>query len=113
MAHHGPNPFDFGDDDRPEFQKRQQRVRDLLTSVAEFRGAIGAFPEERLTDQDEGAIQFAIGERDGKVVVDFGTPVHWLGMTPQQAADFASAILKRACEVGRKSGQSIAFTIGT
>lgn len=25
--------------------------------------------------------------KDGKVVLDFGTPVAWVGMTPQQAAD--------------------------
>jgi hypothetical protein len=95
MAHHGPGPFEFGDKDKPEFQRRQQRLRDLMNSTAEFRGALGEHTHGHLTKDDEGAIQFAIGERDGKVVIDFGTPVHWLGMTPQQAADFASAVLRR------------------
>lgn len=111
MSNHGPKPFDFGDD-KPEFQKRQQRFRDFINSVADFRGAVGDFPEGRLTKDDEGAIQFAIGERDGKVVIDFGTSVHWLGMTPQQAADFASAVLKRARQVARENGETVGFTIG-
>lgn len=111
MAHHGPNPFDFGDDDRPQFQKRQELLRDLMNSTAKFRGAIGTHPEGQLVKEDEGAIQFAIGERDGKVIVDFGTPVHWLGMTPQQAADFASTILKRARQVARRNGETVGFTI--
>lgn len=110
MSNHGPNPFEFNDGDKPAFQKRQQLMRDLLSTTG-FRGAVGDFPEGVLTKDDEGSIQFAIGERDGKVVIDFGTPVHWLGMTPQAAADFASLVLKRAREVGRKRGNSIGFTI--
>jgi O-acetyl-ADP-ribose deacetylase (regulator of RNase III) len=86
-------------------------MRDLLNTTG-FRGALGDFPEGQLTKTDEGAIQFAIGEKDGKVVIDFGTPVHWLGMTPQQAADFASAIIKRAREAARKNGKTVGFTIG-
>jgi hypothetical protein len=109
MAHHGPNPF--APDEGPEFLNRQKLLRDLLNTTS-FRGAIGDFPHGKLTKDDEGSIQFSIGERDGKVVIDFGTPVHWLGMTPQQAADFASGILKWAHSVGRKQGQTIDFTIG-
>lgn len=112
MSDHGENPFPFNDEDRPEYQKRQQRFRDLAASAGDFRGALGTHTEKRLVDDDEGDIQFAIGERDGRVVIDFGTPVHWLGMTPQQASDFASAVLRRAREVGRKAGETVAFTIG-
>lgn len=109
MAHHGSTPFD-DDPDRPEFAKRRDLMRQLLTTT-EFRGALGEFPEGKLTQQDEGAIQFAIGEADGKVVIDFGTPVHWFGMTPQQAADLASTLLKKARLVARKNGESVGFTI--
>ena len=111
MSNHGNQPFPFDDEDKPEFQKRQERVRELLTSAAEFRGALGDFPEGMLCKTDEGAIQFAVGDKDGKVVIDFGTPVHWLGMTPQQAADFASTIFKHARLVARRHGQSVAIKI--
>lgn len=112
MSNHGNSPFKFGPEDLPEYQRRQQRIRELLTSTSDFRGALGEFPHGKIAKDDEGSLQFAIGERDGKVVIDFGTPVHWMGMTPQQAADFASAVLKRARQVARRTGETVGFTIG-
>ena len=111
MSHHGPNPFEDEKDDKPELQKRQQLFRDLLSSTAEFRGALGEFPEGKLVKEDEGSIQFAVGETDGKVVIDFGTPVHWLGMTPQEASEFASLVLKKVKLVARKNGETVTFVI--
>ena len=108
--HHGPNPFQ-DDPEKPVFQKRRELMRELLNTTG-FRGALGDFPLGQIAKDDEGAIQFAIGEKDGKVIIDFGTPVHWLGMTPQQAADFASAVIKRARTVARANGVTVGFTIG-
>lgn len=111
MAHHGSEPFD-GEPEHPEKKiARNKLMRELLDTTG-FRGALGEFPVGQLTKTDEGSIQFAIGEKDGKVVIDFGTPVHWIGLSPQQAADFASLLLKRAREAGRKAGVSIGLTIG-
>lgn len=111
MAHHGSEPFD-GEPEGPEKKiARNKLMRDLLSTTG-FRGALGDFPEGKLTKTDEGSIQFAIGEKDGKVVLDFGTPVHWVGMTPQQAAEFASTLIKRAREVARKNGETVSFVIG-
>lgn len=107
MSHHGTDPFDG-----PEFAKRHRMMRDLLNSAAEFRGAIGAYPDGKLTPFDEGSIQFAVGGQDGKVVMDFGTPVRWMGMTPQQAADLASDLMKWARLMGRKNGETITMRIG-
>lgn len=112
MSNHSSEPFDAEEPKRfEEVQKRNKLMRDLLDTTG-FKGALGDFPEGKLTKTDEGAIQFAIGEKDGKVIIDFGTPVHWVGMTPQQAADFASLVLKRAREAGRKAGVTVGFTIG-
>lgn len=104
MSHHGSDPFGGAPERKETFKK-------LLDSTA-FRGALGDFPEGQLNKTDEGAIQFAIGVKDGKVILDFGTPVAWVGMNPQQAADVASLLIKRAREAGRANGESIAFTIG-
>jgi hypothetical protein len=112
MAHHGPEPFDGIPEDPERRIARNKLMRDLLSTTG-FKGALGEFPEGKLTEADEGAIQFAIGEKDGKVVIDFGTPVHWLGMTSQQAAEFASILFKRAREVARKNGETISFVIGS
>lgn len=53
-----------------------------------------------------------IGVKNGKVVLDFGTPVAWVGMNPQQAADLASTLVRHAREAARASGQSVTFVIG-
>lgn len=111
MSHHGRNPFDGHDNEEPVFQKRAKLMRDLLNTTG-FRGAIGDYPDGQLGRADEGGIQFAIGEQDGKVVIDFGTPVHWLGMTPQQAAKLANTLLERARLVARKNGETVSFIIG-
>jgi len=57
-------------------------------------GATGKHPEGRLTPDDEGEIQFAVGHDKArrKIVLDFGTPVAWVGMTPAQAVDLAKCL---------------------
>ena len=66
-------------------------------------GPTGEFPEGKLTDQDEGEIKFAVGYTDGKVVIDFGGPVAWVGMSRDQAKELARSILKYADPVTRPS----------
>lgn len=112
MSHHGSEPFDGMPEDPERIRARKKLMNELMSSAKDFRGALGDFPEGKLTKTDEGSIQFSIGEKGGKVVLDFGTPVVWVGMNPQQAADLASTLLKHARAVGRKNGQTIGFTIG-
>lgn len=103
MGHHSEEPFN-----KEEFERLIQKMKD----TSDFRGAIGAYPQGMLTKSDEGAIQFAVGEKDGKVILDFGTPVSWIGMNAQDAADLAQTLFKWAREVGRKNGEVIHMTIG-
>lgn len=110
MSHHGSEPFDDFDPERKA--SREKMLRELMSSAKDFRGALGDFPEGQLTKTDEGSIQFAIGVKDGKVVLDFGTQVTWVGLNPQQAADLASLLLKRAREAGRQKGEVVSFTVG-
>lgn len=98
MSHHGNDKF-------PEELRRK------LLDTASFRGALGDFPSGKLTPSDEGAIQFGITAKDGKVVLDFGTPTAWIGMEPQQAADLAMAMLKHARAAGRASGKLVHFAL--
>ena len=112
MAHHGDRPFDGQKKIFEQFAgEREKLMRKLLTTTG-FRGALGEFPDGKLTPQDEGAIQFAIGSEGDKVVLDFGKQVHWVGMTPQQAAELASSLLKAARKVARKNGEMVSFEIG-
>lgn len=59
-------------------------------------GATGEFPDGKLTPTDEGEIRIAVGNKEGRVVLDFGTPTVWLGMEPQQARDLARSLFDHA-----------------
>lgn len=59
-------------------------------------GPTGQFPEGKLSEHDEGEIKIAVGHDKGKVIIDFGAKVTWLGFTPDQAEDIADALLKHA-----------------
>lgn len=61
-------------------------------------GATGTYPEGRFGEGDAGAIQFAIGSRAGRVVLDFGTPAYWVSMCPEQARDIAHMIMAAASQ---------------
>ena len=86
MAHHSVNPLL---DPAPEAQKL---------------GATGQYPEGKLNPDDEGEIAFAIGadKPNKKVLIDFGKPVAWIAMTPDQATQFARILIEKALEIGGK-----------
>ena len=59
-------------------------------------GPTGRFPGGKLTSNDEGEIALAVGVLKGKVVVNFGTPIASLGMSPAQAEQLAITLIRRA-----------------
>ena len=133
MAHHGDKPFDgkpqfesirrqLGDEmnPMPKFfqpedglgdEARKRALTRALLDTTQFIGAVGQHSQGKLTPHDEGDVQFRVGSENGKVILDFGTPVHWVGMDAQQAADLASSLLKWARIVGRKEGVTIAINL--
>ena len=108
MGHHGSDPFDHD----PKKLAQMQKLMAELKNTTSFRGALGEFPEGKVSASDEGAIQFGVTTKDGKVILDFGTPVAWVGMNPQDAADLASVLLKNAREAGRQRGEVVTIKIG-
>lgn len=88
-----------------------RKLRRALHDTTNFVGSTGVFPEGKLTKQDEGEIRFRVGSENDKVVLDFGTPVHWVGMSPKQAAEMASSLLKWARLVGRKQGKTVTLDL--
>lgn len=94
MSHHsqdgtmGQPIKDVLDDD-----KRRKAIEELMQSTL---GPTGKFPDGRVSKIDEGEIKFGIASHSGKVFMDFGKPVHSLGMTPQQAMDLAQMLIKKA-----------------
>ena len=63
-------------------------------------GATGNYPKGKLTKADEGEIQFMVGAKNDKVVLQFGTPVAWMGMTPEHAIDLGELLIQKAAQVG-------------
>lgn len=59
-------------------------------------GPTGQFPEGKISEDDDGEIQIAVGVRDGVVVIEFGTEVKWIGLPPTQAREIAAMMVKHA-----------------
>lgn len=45
----------------------------------------GTYPDDKIHATDEGATAFKIGEHDGRLILEFATPVKWLGFDPNAA----------------------------
>jgi hypothetical protein len=67
-------------------------------------GATGHYPEGALDETDQGELKLAIAAdpKAGKVLVNFGKPVAWFGMTPQQARELAESLRQRSYEAEGK-----------
>lgn len=59
-------------------------------------GATGMYPQGRVSMHDEGELKLAIAQDGINVVVNFGKPVAWLAIPPQEALQFSELIRKNA-----------------
>lgn len=91
MSHHGNNPFEA----IPNPESRE-RLRTIKEHLLDNTGKTGKFPEGKLAEGDEGEIMFAVGHQQGKVTMDFGKSVAWIGMNPDQAQALAMTIFNHA-----------------
>ena len=62
-------------------------------------GPTGAFPEGKLDPTDEGELQIAIYRNQGKVIINFGTQVEWLGFNAGQAIEIGKALIKHGKKI--------------
>lgn len=79
-----------------------EAINRLAKEMREQLGPTGQFPHGHLTEHDEGELAFAVLVKDGKVVIDFNHPVHWLGMTPEQAMELGKILIKRGKKLVKK-----------
>jgi hypothetical protein len=84
------------DPEMAEFVKRQFEQIRKATNLG--LGPTGQFPEGKLTQADKGEIKIAITSYQGKVVIDFGSQVTWIGFTPEQAEQMAHSLLEKAAK---------------
>jgi hypothetical protein len=63
-------------------------------------GAIVEHSKGKIKEDDEGDLKLAVGVDPNSlnVIIDFGYPVAWIGMSPDNAVDLASVLIKQAGE---------------
>lgn len=112
MAHHSPQ------DDAYMRDVQRRLVDQLKTRTAGMEqaldaseetirrlgafGATGEYTHGQVHPTDEGAIRLGVVAHEGKVFVDFGTPVVWFGMTPEQADELAASLMEQARQARRQ-----------
>lgn len=91
MAHHISDPILISD----ELKRRFETAPDGL-------GATGRYPEGKLNEHDEGEIAFAVAADlvHKKVLINFGKPVAFLGMTQKQAIELGAMLIAKAGQLG-------------
>lgn len=67
-------------------------------SNAEKIGPTGDYPQGRLNEKDEGALNIGLAMIDGNVMFNFGKPIVWFAMPPKEAYSFAENIIAKANE---------------
>lgn len=96
MSHHSGYPMDQNSED---YQKLLNDLGLIKTPPHPLGlGATGKFPAGKLNHNDEGGIMIGVTSKDGRVVIDFGKQVTWVGFTPEEAMQLAAIIVKRATE---------------
>jgi len=61
-------------------------------------GATGEFPEGKIDKHDEGALRYKVGadQKSQCVIMEFGTPVTWLGLPKKDAIALANSLFIHA-----------------
>ena len=92
MSHHSSKP--------PKEPFTKLPLKELFRKEAEKAGlgATGKFPEGQLDDTDEGELRLGVAAYKGKVVINFGKPIAWFAMTPEQADTVADMLRSKASE---------------
>ncbi len=67
-------------------------------------GKLGSFSEGRVHSSDEGDIRFGVAAdtAHGVVIINFSTPVAWLGLPPDTARQLAALLIAKADEIGQR-----------
>jgi len=87
-----------GSEMSPESRRHFQKMIGDLTSGMNL-GATGDFPQGKVHPTDEGGLRMAIGHKDGKVFVAFGTPTEWIGLDKNSALALANCIIEHAAQL--------------
>lgn len=62
------------------------------------------YPDGPLGQDDEGALNFGVYTQDGRVIMDFGKDLSWLGFDADSALALGEVLIKRANDLRSKMG---------
>lgn len=64
-------------------------------------GAQGVYLRDKIKPDDKGllAVAMTIDKEKGVIMIDFGTSISWIGLTPDDARVFAKALIERSDEL--------------
>lgn len=101
MSHHGDRPEEINNLMK-DFKDAQPKLdaKEIHKKITEA-GATGRFPHGRITKDDEGEIAMKI-ESDpdkGVVVIDFGKPIQWFGMTAKEVDGLCELLQKHKTRI--------------
>jgi len=65
------------------------------------------YPNGKLNVDDQGVAEIKISAYKNTVVMRFNTPMNWVGMPPDLAAEIGVALIRRAREIGLKKPVTI------
>lgn len=105
MAHHSDQPIESNSeiwkDLNQKIESKTSELNNVLLNMAKKNqlGATNQFPEGKLTEQDQGEIRVAVGSHEGKVIMNFGKPISWIGFTKEQAREIGTLLIRRSEEV--------------
>lgn len=64
-------------------------------------GLLGEFPDGKLNKTDQGAVRIEVSTSQEKVIIKFGTPTAWVGMTADEARSLARLLTSHALSAGQ------------
>lgn len=64
--------------------------------MAKKIGPTKQYPHGKLNPADRGEIVVGVRVEKDKIVVDFGTDLSWVALTPESAIEFATVLLAKA-----------------
>ena len=94
MSHHAGNDSEFPPEAKRIFD---DMVKKMSAEVG--AGATGLFPRGQLHRTDEGEIRIAVTVEKNTVILAFGKPTAWIGMSRVEACELADLIKLRASEL--------------
>jgi hypothetical protein len=95
MSHHSSN-----ENDDEMYASIRAALAKQMDEAKEAIGPTGRFPLGKLTRSDEGGIKMAVASVGSKIVIDFGKPVAWVGLTAIEARGLAELLIKHADGAG-------------